>query len=224
DLLQEIVIAKDNGFSFNNNEDIEPEIENNIIDKITNRLEFSYSEEINNEDNEINYEIDKNKIDEANNDNIEIDEINNEDAIDEIALLVFEFLDVESANSEDLPNFPSEEFSDFMKLVIKWNLSDLCINEIFHFSKKIAHNNIILPTSIQQGKQCLDKIMVQHISFKKVLIVEYEDKIYYLNYRSIFDAIKELLSNEDILNYCVFEFTLLYYQGQWIYYEQFNEK
>ncbi|CAG8790243.1 13235_t:CDS:1, partial [Cetraspora pellucida] len=140
-LLQEIVIAKDSnnilrkeqfiqwedeinnqwndnqldeidGFSFNNSEDIEPEIENNIIDEITNRLEFSYSEEINNEDNEMNYEIDKgvevdeieetnrleisyskeinnetneiDEIDEANNDDIEIDEINNEDAIDEI--------------------------------------------------------------------------------------------------------------------------------------------
>ncbi|CAG8805955.1 8463_t:CDS:1, partial [Cetraspora pellucida] len=100
-------------FSFNNSKDIKPEIENNIIDEITNRLEFSYSEEINNEDNEMNYEINKgvevdeiketnrleisyskeinnetNKIDEinkANNDDIEIDEINNEDAIDEIS-------------------------------------------------------------------------------------------------------------------------------------------
>ncbi|CAG8823715.1 22841_t:CDS:1, partial [Cetraspora pellucida] len=39
--------------------DIKPEIENNIIDEITNRLEFSYSEEINIENNEMNYEIDK---------------------------------------------------------------------------------------------------------------------------------------------------------------------
>ncbi|CAG8796982.1 5958_t:CDS:2, partial [Cetraspora pellucida] len=117
-----------------------------------------------------------------NNDDIEIDEINNEDAIDEIECrlfevkspLVFESLDVGSANSEDMPNFPSEEFGDFMKLVIKWNLSDSCASEILRFSKKIAHDNIILPTSIQQGKQCLDKIMVQHISFKKVPIVEYE--------------------------------------------------
>ncbi|CAG8809701.1 14062_t:CDS:2, partial [Cetraspora pellucida] len=209
-----------NGFSFNNSKDIEPEIENNIIDKITNRLEFSYSEEINNEDNEMNYEIDKDievdeiketnrleisyskeinnetneidEIDEANNDNIEINEINNKDAIDEIG---------------------EPE-----------NLSDLYASEILRFSKKIAYNNIILPTSIQQEKQCLDKIIVQHISFKKVPIVEYEDEIYYLNYHLIFNAIKELLNNENILNYCIFEFTPLYYQGQWIYYEQFNEK
>ncbi|CAG8810354.1 14618_t:CDS:2, partial [Cetraspora pellucida] len=166
------------GFSFNNSKNIEPEIENNIIDEITNRLEFSYSEEINNEDNKMNYEIDKdvevdkieetnrlkisyskeinnktNEIDEANNDDIKIDEINNKDAIDEIGEpevklpLVFKSLNVESANSEDMPNFPSKEFT---------------------------YNNIILLTSIQQGKQCLDKIMVQHISFKKVPIVEYE--------------------------------------------------
>ncbi|CAG8551626.1 12891_t:CDS:2, partial [Racocetra fulgida] len=59
-------------FSFNNSEDIEPEIENNIIDKITdnikvdeieetNRQEISYSKERNNETNEID------EIDEANN-------------------------------------------------------------------------------------------------------------------------------------------------------------
>ncbi|CAG8838969.1 4820_t:CDS:2, partial [Cetraspora pellucida] len=54
--------------------------------------------------------------------------------------LVFESLDVRLANSEDMPNFPSEEFT---------------------------YDNIILPTSIQQGKECLDKIIVQHISFKK---------------------------------------------------------
>ncbi|CAG8810725.1 783_t:CDS:1, partial [Cetraspora pellucida] len=140
------------------------------------------------------------------------------------SLLVFESLDVESANSEDMPNFPSEKFGNFMKLVIKLNLSDSCASEILHFSKKIAYDNIILPTSIQQRKQCLDKIIVQHISFKKVPIVEYEGKIYYINYHPIFDAIKELLNNKDILNYCVFEFTSLYYQGQQIYYEQFNEK
>ncbi|CAG8656307.1 11154_t:CDS:1, partial [Cetraspora pellucida] len=58
----------------------------------------------------------------------------------------------------------------------------------------------------------------------KVPIVEYEGEIYYLNYHPIFDAIKELLSNEDILNYRVFKFTPLYYQEQWIYYEQFNGK
>ncbi|CAG8792806.1 21134_t:CDS:1 [Cetraspora pellucida] len=63
--------------------------------------------------------------------------------------LVFESLDVRLANSEDMPNFPNEEFDDFMKLVIKWNLSDSCVSEILHFSKKIAYDNIILPTSIQ---------------------------------------------------------------------------
>ncbi|CAG8814283.1 24000_t:CDS:2, partial [Cetraspora pellucida] len=87
-------------------------------------------------------------------------------------LLVFESLDVASANSKNMPNFPNKEFGDFMKLVIKWNLSDLCASKILHFSKKI-----------------------------KVPIVKYEDEIYYLNYHPIFDAIKELLSNEDILNH-----------------------
>ncbi|CAG8672360.1 15324_t:CDS:2, partial [Racocetra fulgida] len=86
DLLQEIVIAKDkdktDGFLFNNSKDIEPKIENNIIDEITDRLE----------DNKMNYEINKdvevdeieetNRLEisynkEKNNETNEIDEANN---------------------------------------------------------------------------------------------------------------------------------------------------
>jgi hypothetical protein len=136
--------------------------------------------------------------------------------------LVFESLDIRSINTENISNFPSEEFGEFMKLIIKWNLSDTCSGDILRFLNKVSRDDTILPTSIQQGKQLLDKIMVPYISFKKVPIMEYEEETYYLNYRPIFDCIKELLTNKDILNHCVFEFTPLYYEEQRIYNEQFN--
>ena len=50
----------------------------------------------------------------------------------------------------------------------------------------------------------------------------YKGDTYYLNYRLIFDAIKELLSNHDILDNCTFEFKPLYHEGQRIYREQYN--
>jgi hypothetical protein len=54
--------------------------------------------------------------------------------------------------------------------------------------------------------------------------MQYNEEIYYLHYRQIFDAIKELLSNNDVFEHCVFKFTPLYYQDQRIYSEQFNGK
>jgi hypothetical protein len=38
-----------------------------------------------------------------------------------------------------------------MSLIVKWNLSDACSNELLQFLKNIAHTDIILPTSVKQG-------------------------------------------------------------------------
>ena len=117
------------------------------------------------------------------------------------------------------PEFPSEEFEDFMELLAKWNLSDVYGSDILKFSKKICHDDVNLPTSVKQGRQLLDQIYVPHISFKKSPIMIYKEETYYLQYRPIFDAIKELLSNKEILDNCTFDFKLLYHEGQRIYYE-----
>jgi replicative DNA helicase len=79
-----------------------------------------------------------------------------------------------------------------------------------------------LPTSVKQGRQLLDQIYVPHISFKKSPIMIYKEETYYLHHRPIFDAIKELLSNKEILDNCTFDFKPLYNEGQRIYYEQYN--
>ena len=55
--------------------------------------------------------------------------------------------------------------------------------------------------------------------FKKVPIMTYKEETYYLYYRPIFDAIKELLSNKEILDNCTFDFKLLNHENQKIYYE-----
>ncbi|CAG8718569.1 41615_t:CDS:2, partial [Gigaspora margarita] len=101
-------------------------------------------------------------------------------------------LDITNSINEEL-RFPSEEFGNFVKLLVKWNLSDAY--GVLKFAKKISNNNLVLPTSVKQGRQFLDQMTVLHLSFKKVPIMTYKEETYYLNYHFIFDAIKELQLN-----------------------------
>ena len=117
-----------------------------------------------------------------------------DDEADHLLLLVesiptFKSLDIRSLTI-NRPEFPSNEYGDFMELLTKWNLSDTCGSDILKFSKKICRDGVILPTSVKQGRRLLDQINVSHISFKRVLIMLYNKEIYYLYYRQIFDAIK----------------------------------
>ena len=109
-----------------------------------------------------------------------------------------------------------------MALLTKWNLSEACGSDILKFSRKICRDDVILPTSVKQGHQLMDQMNVSHISFRKAPIMTYMEETHYLHYRPIFDAIKELLSNQEIFDNCTFEFTPLYHEGQRIYSEQYN--
>jgi len=135
---------------------------------------------------------------------------------------IFESLDISSSTNR--PEFPSEEFGDFMKLLVKWNLSDACGSDILKFSRKICRDNVILPTSTKQERQLIDQINVSHVSFKKTLIMLYNNEVYYLYHRHIFDAIKELLGNPNIFKHCIFEFKILNDKYQRVYHEQYNRK
>ncbi|CAG8736201.1 15128_t:CDS:2, partial [Rhizophagus irregularis] len=61
-----------------------------------------------------------------------------------------------------------DEFGNFMSLLVKWDLSDVCSNEILKFSKSIARDDVVLPTSVKQGRKFLDQLAKSHTSFKKV--------------------------------------------------------
>src|SRR5881275_2266731 len=92
--------------------------------------------------------------------------------IDIELMSIFESIDVRSVTSK--PEFPSEEFGDFMELLAKWNLSDACSNNILKFSKKICHDDVNLSTLVKHDCQLLDQIIVLHISFKKLPIMIYK--------------------------------------------------
>ena len=139
-------------------------------------------------------------------------------------LPIVEVLDITDNSISDEMTFPSDEYGKFMNLLVKWNLSDSCSSNILQFSKSIARKDVILPISVKQGRKYLDQLADPYISFKKVAIMQYNEEIYHLHYRQILDAIKELLSNNDIFEHCIFKFTPLHYQGQRVYSEQFNGK
>ena len=139
-------------------------------------------------------------------------------------LPIVEVLDITDNSISNETTFPSDEYGKFMNLLVKWNLSDSCSSVILQFSKSIAREDVILPTSVKQGRKYLDQLADPYISFKKVAIMQYNEEIYHLHYRQILDAIKELLSNNDIFEHCIFKFTPLHYQGQRVYSEQFNGK
>jgi hypothetical protein len=146
---------------------------------------------------------------------------NDHSLIDVEPIPTFESIDIRSLTTKK-PEFPSEEFGDFMELLTKWNLSDACASDILKFSKKICRDDVILPTSTKQGRQLLDEMVVPHISYNKVPIMTYKEETYYLHYRPIFDAIKELLNNDNIFKHCNFEFKPLNHENQRIYHEQYN--
>src|SRR6266496_4337094 len=76
--------------------------------------------------------------------------------IDIEPMSIFESIDVRSVTSK--PEFPSEEFGDFMELLTKWNLSDAYGSDILKFSKKICRDDMNLPTSVKQGRQLYDTV------------------------------------------------------------------
>ncbi|RIA98098.1 hypothetical protein C1645_813141 [Glomus cerebriforme] len=97
-------------------------------------------------------------------------------------LPIFKSIDISNNSIINKLKFSSKEFSDFMKLLTKWNLFDACDNDILKFSQKICHDDVVLPTSTKQECQLVDQINVAYISFKKVPIMTYKEVIYYLYY------------------------------------------
>ncbi|CAG8657329.1 6340_t:CDS:2 [Funneliformis mosseae] len=59
----------------------------------------------------------------------------------------FESIDISSLTIYK-PEFPSEEFGDFIELLTRWNLSDTCSSDILKFVRKICYDDIILSLSV----------------------------------------------------------------------------
>ncbi|CAB4444729.1 unnamed protein product [Rhizophagus irregularis] len=63
-----------------------------------------------------------------------------------------------------------------------------------------------LPSNAKAARVFFDLIEISYILYKKMIIIEYNQIQYILHHRTIFDAIKELLSNKEIFKYCIFDY------------------
>jgi len=124
--------------------------------------------------------------------------------------------------ANDIRSFPSQEFGDFMNIIISRGLSESVGNEILKFARRICRDDVILPTSIKQGYQIVDKMDISHLEFQKTDVMTYKDETYYLFHRPIFDAVKELLLNKEIFESCTFDYIPLFNEGERVYGEQYN--
>lgn len=124
----------------------------------------------------------------------------------------------------NLPGFPDIAYNEFMELVSTHHLSDSTGNDVLKwFHKHHLRENVILPKSTMEGREFVNSMNIKHLLYVKTKVMEYENEEYYLYHRPVFDAVKELLSNSDILKYCQWEFRAEYNeQHERVYSEQWT--
>src|SRR5205809_825099 len=103
------------------------------------------------------------------------------------------------------PSFPNLAYEAFVQLLVKHHLSDSVANDIIGlFNNFHMDPTATLPSNAKAARKLLDSMQIPHVLYKKSIVMEYDQIQYTLHYRTIFDAIKELLCNKEILNHCIF--------------------
>jgi hypothetical protein len=122
-------------------------------------------------------------------------------------------IDVRFAQETDnsVMKFPNLAYEAFVQLVTKHKLSDSTANDIIKlFNKFHMDPTATLPSNAKSARTLLDSMQIPHILYSKIVVMEYDQTEYTLYYRSIFDAVKELLSNKEIFKYCIFDYKSKY--------------
>lgn len=113
------------------------------------------------------------------------------------------------------PSFPNPAYEAFVQLLTKHRLSDSVANDIIYmFNTFHMDPTAVLPSNAKSARKLLDSIQIPHILYRKTTIMEYNQVQYVLHHRTIYDTVKELLSNVDIFKYCVFDYTPKYIKNE----------
>ena len=92
-------------------------------------------------------------------------------------------------------------------MVTKHKLADSVANDIIHLFNDFHMNpTATLPSNAKSARALLDSIQVPHILYNKTIVMEHNGIQYTLYHRTIFNAIKELLSNDKLFKHCVFDY------------------
>ena len=121
-------------------------------------------------------------------------------------------LDALRNTHNDLLKFPDEAYAEFMELISKHHITNSAGDDIL----KWFHSNHMrieakIPKNTAQGRAFVDSMNIMHVQFQKSLVMKYENEDYYLYHRPIFDAVKELLLNPEILKNCNWNFAPEYF-------------
>jgi hypothetical protein len=106
--------------------------------------------------------------------------------------------------------WPSEVYKEFMTAVTQHHLSDAAADSMLRIIRKYCAEP--LPSSTRKGKMYMDQMDIKDFNIKTKDLIEFEGKVYKLQYRPVFDAIKSLVSNSDLSKNFLFD-----YKEQWEY-------
>ncbi|CAB5389001.1 unnamed protein product [Rhizophagus irregularis] len=152
-----------------------------------------------------------------------------------------DILSDESDESDEEPNFSNETINlpqekitnvfsnnvikEYAELIIKHNLSQKAADDIRKFFNKWSKIPIL--NSAKQIQQIIDQTKTRNTDFKKKLVTSLNGVDYFLEYRTIFAAIAELLENDVVADVCKFDYqekTLcevsLFYSFNKIYFDE----
>ena len=91
--------------------------------------------------------------------------------------------------------FPNDAYRDLMLLVTKNKLSNKAGNEIIQFFNK--YSNLAtspLPKNIEKGRELMNNMKIPSLEFEKVLIINHNDKDYFLHYQNLMNCVKNILA------------------------------
>jgi len=171
--------------------------------------ENSESETNNNDEEEGNDEIDRTDVGNKEQ-NYTLLSLTDESASISTVIDVKSVQKFKHANNSP-PSFPNLAYEAFVQLLVKHHLSDSVANDIIGlFNNFHMDPTATLPSNAKAARKLLDSMQIPHVLYKKSIVMEYDQIQYTLHYRTIFDAIKELLCNKEILNHCIFDYTPSY--------------
>src|SRR5207248_978702 len=104
-------------------------------------------------------------------------------------------------------SFPNLVYEAFVQLLVKHHLSDSIANDIIGLFNNFHMDPIAtLPSNAKVARKLLDSIQIPYVLYKKLIVMEYGQIQYTLYYQTIFNVIKELLCNKEILKHCIFNY------------------
>ena len=123
-------------------------------------------------------------------------------------------------------DYPNEAYKGFVKIIEKHGLSNKAGDAIIRwFNKEAFRMDNPLPKSSQSAREYMLQFKTPNMNFQKELIGNFNGIEYYLEYRHISEALRELLMNSNLVETMQFEFNYKFHETMGREYsEMFNCK